>query len=222
MSAAALRATQSLWLAGEASRFPALDRELEVDVAILGGGIAGLTTALLLKRAGRRVAVLERRSVAAGATGLTTAKVSALQQIKYAQISRLHGADKAAAYAQASLAAVDRIERIIQEEEIACAWERTAAYTYAADRDQVEMVEREAAAAQAAGLTVKVTGETPLPFAVPTAVRLDDQAQFHPVRYVRALAGAVDGEGRTCSRTAASAPSTRARRAACGRWAAPP
>jgi glycine/D-amino acid oxidase-like deaminating enzyme/nitrite reductase/ring-hydroxylating ferredoxin subunit len=189
-------ATQSLWMTtSEATGFPALDRDLGVDVAIVGGGITGLTTALLLKREGLRVAVLERRTVGSGATGLTTAKVSALQEVKYSQIRGVHGERGAAAYAEASLAAVDRMEALVHEERIDRGWERTAASTYAADGDQVEPVEREAAAARAAGLPVMTTTETPLPFAVPRAVRLDDQAQFHPLRYVRALARAVAGDG---------------------------
>jgi glycine/D-amino acid oxidase-like deaminating enzyme/nitrite reductase/ring-hydroxylating ferredoxin subunit len=179
----------------EATGFPALDRELSVDVAIVGGGITGLTTALLLKREGLRVAVLERRTVGSGATGLTTAKVSALQEVKYSQIRGVHGERGATAYAEASLGAVDRMEALVREERIGCGWERIAAYTYAADRDQVETVEREAEAARAAGLPVTTTAETPLPFAVPRAVRLDDQAQLHPLRYLRALARAVMGDG---------------------------
>jgi len=196
VSTDALRATESLWLdTTQPERHPALDRELEVDVAIVGGGIAGLTTALLLKRAGLRVAVLERRVVAGGATGLTTAKVSALQEVKYSEIVKLHGQRGAGAYARASLAAVDRVERIAREEGIDCAWERLPAYTYAAEPGQVDAVQREADAALAAGLAVTTTSETPLPFAVPLAVRLDDQAQFHPVRYVHGLAAAVAGDG---------------------------
>jgi glycine/D-amino acid oxidase-like deaminating enzyme len=144
-----VRATESLWLAtSEATRFPALDRECEVDVAIVGGGITGVTTALLLKREGRRVAVLERGAVGGGATGLTTAKVSALQQTKYSQIRSIHGERGAAAYAAASLEAVGRMERVAGEEGIDCAWERVAAWTYAADEDQIDAIEREAAVAR--------------------------------------------------------------------------
>jgi glycine/D-amino acid oxidase-like deaminating enzyme/nitrite reductase/ring-hydroxylating ferredoxin subunit len=189
-------ATESLWLAtSEAASFPRLDRDREVDVAIVGGGITGVTVALLLKREGVRVAVLERRMVGGGATGLTTAKVSALQATKYSQIRAVHGERGAGAYAAASLRALDRMETLVRAEGIRCAWERVPAYTYAADQEQVQAVDREAEAANAAGLPVTTTGETPLPFAVPRAVRLDGQAQFHPVRYLRALAASVPGTG---------------------------
>jgi glycine/D-amino acid oxidase-like deaminating enzyme/nitrite reductase/ring-hydroxylating ferredoxin subunit len=190
------RATESVWLAtAEPTAYPSLDRDLDVDVAIIGGGIAGITAALAVKRDGARVAVLERGVVGGGATGFTTAKVSALQATKYTEIGGLHGDAGAAAYAAASLAAVERIDTHVREERIDCGWERTPAFTYAADGDQVEAVEREAEAAGAAGLAVALTSDVPLPFAVACAVRLDGQAQFHPVRYVRALAAAVQGDG---------------------------
>jgi glycine/D-amino acid oxidase-like deaminating enzyme/nitrite reductase/ring-hydroxylating ferredoxin subunit len=191
-----MRATESLWLAAtEPRRFPRLDRERSFDVAIAGAGITGLTTALLLKREGLRVAVLERGRVGGGATGLTTAKVSALQEVKYSEIRSRNGARAAAAYAACSLAAVDRMATIVRELDIDCAWERMPAYTYAATPDQVDAVREEAGAARAAGLPVATTNVVPLPFEVPLAVRLDDQAQFHPVRYLLALADAVAGDG---------------------------
>ncbi len=164
---------------------------------MIGGGIAGITTALLCKRDGARVAVIERGQIAGGATGFTTAKASALQQTKLAQIRKRHDADTAAAYAAASTAALDWIEREIGERQIDCGWERLPDVTYALDEQQVESVEQTAEAARAAGLPVRVTtarAELPLPFDVPAAVVLDGQAQFHPVRYVRALAAQVAGD----------------------------
>src|SRR4051812_5199416 len=84
-------ATQSLWLdTAPPLGLPALGGDLEVDVAVLGGGIAGLTTALLLKRQGARVAVVEAAQVGRGVTGCTTAKVSALQATVYSQIRKHH------------------------------------------------------------------------------------------------------------------------------------
>jgi glycine/D-amino acid oxidase-like deaminating enzyme/nitrite reductase/ring-hydroxylating ferredoxin subunit len=188
-------ATEPLWLVTEPPRgFPALGADLEVDVAVIGGGISGLTTALLCKRDGARVAVLERGAIAGGATGHTTAKASALQQTKLAQIRSKHGEEATAAYARASLAALDWIEALVAELGIDCGWERLPDHTYAATESDADTVARVAAVARGAGLDVaETTAGLPLPFDVPAAVRLDAQAQFHPVRYVRALAEAVVG-----------------------------
>jgi glycine/D-amino acid oxidase-like deaminating enzyme/nitrite reductase/ring-hydroxylating ferredoxin subunit len=185
-----------MWLAtAQPTGYPRLAEDRKVDVAVIGGGIAGITTALALKREGATVAVLERGVIGGGASGFTTAKVSALQETKCTEIRKLHGDAGAAAYAEVTLAAVQRVEALVREEQLDCGWERLPAYTYAGTEQQIEAVEREAQAARAAGLPVKTTRETPLPFAVPQAVRLDDQGQFHPVRYVRGLAAALDGEG---------------------------
>jgi len=113
-------AGESLWLdtAGK-SDFAPLNGDLEVDVAVVGGGVAGLTTALLLKRAGARVAVLEADRVGGGVTGCTTAKVTVLQGTVYSTIHQRHGTATAAVYAWASSAGVedlaeiaDRIDRL--------------------------------------------------------------------------------------------------------------
>ena len=188
--------TDSLWLAGAPpTGYPALEDDAEFDVAVIGGGIAGVSAALLLKRDGLRVAVLERGVVCGGASGFTTAKVSALQATKLSEIDDLHGPDGAAAYAAASLAAVARIDELVREEGLDCGWERVAAYTYAADEEQVDAVVHEAHLALAAGLDVQLTTAVPLPFGVAQAVCLPDQGQLDPVRYVRGLAAAVDGDG---------------------------
>jgi glycine/D-amino acid oxidase-like deaminating enzyme/nitrite reductase/ring-hydroxylating ferredoxin subunit len=189
-------AAHSLWLSTAASSsYPPLLGRAEVDVAVVGGGIAGLTAALLLKRDGARVAVLEAARVGSGVTGCTTAKVSALQATMYSTIQSRHGEDAAAVYAQASLAGVERVARIAAEETIDCQLERRTAYTYAADESERDAVEQEVERATRAGLPV-THGDVPaLPYPTHGAACLDDQLQLHPVRYVQGLARAVDGDG---------------------------
>jgi len=191
-----ITASQSLWLqSAPATDYPPLPGDLEVDVAVLGGGLAGLTTALMLKREGARVAVLEAVRVGSGVTGNTTAKVSALQSTVYSTIRRSHGEEAAATYAIASRAAVEEIAVLAADEGIECDLERRPAFTYAADESERSSVEQEAEAAQSAGLPAVLVDDVDLPFPVPTAVRLDDQLQLHPVRYAQGLAAAVDGDG---------------------------
>jgi glycine/D-amino acid oxidase-like deaminating enzyme/nitrite reductase/ring-hydroxylating ferredoxin subunit len=185
-------AAESLWLdtAGPAG-YPPLDGDLEVDVAVIGGGIAGMSTALFLARDGARVAVLEAAGVGSGVTGCTTAKVSALQSTIISTIASRKGEDAARVYAQASVAGVEAIARLVAEESIDCELERRPAYTYAADASERDSVEAELEAARGAGLPVEWVDGPDLPFGVAGAVRLADQLQFHPVRYVQGLAAAV-------------------------------
>jgi glycine/D-amino acid oxidase-like deaminating enzyme/nitrite reductase/ring-hydroxylating ferredoxin subunit len=189
-------AASALWLDGRTVSAPSAWRDdITVDVAVVGGGIAGLTTALLLKRVGGRVAVIEAGRVGHGVTGCNTAKVTALQGTVYSTISRHHGEDAAAVYAQASLAAVERVATVAREEAIECDLHRRDAFTYAASEDQRADVEAEAAAAGAAGLPAELTDAVDLPFGVAGAVRLSRQIEFHPVRYARGLAAAIAGDG---------------------------
>ena len=164
-------------------------------MAVLGAGITGLTTALLLKRDGARVAVVEAAQVGSGVTGCTTAKVSALQSTIYSTIRRSHGEDAASTYAEASLAGVEQVAALAGEETIDCDLERRPAFTYAADWGELSSVRTRPPTAEPAGIDAVLTDTIDLPFAVAGAVRLDDQLQFHPVRYAHGLARAVDGDG---------------------------
>jgi len=188
--------SESLWLAtAPSTSYPPLARDIAVDVAVLGGGIAGLTTALLLKRDGARVAVLEAGRVGRGVTGCTTAKVSALQSTVYSTIRGRKGEDHASVYATASLAAVELVDQLANDEQIQCDLERRPAFTYALTDDERSDVEKEHDAAVLAGLPVELVDGADLPFSTHGAVRLADQIQFQPVRYVQGLAEGVDGDG---------------------------
>jgi glycine/D-amino acid oxidase-like deaminating enzyme/nitrite reductase/ring-hydroxylating ferredoxin subunit len=189
-------ARQSLWLDGdEGPRHPALEEDLEVDVLVLGGGITGLTTALLCRQDGASVAVLEADRVAGGVTACTTAKATALQATMYSTIRSHHGVEATQAYAEASLAAVERIAELADTNDIDCDLVRRPAFTYAAEESERAAVAREHAAATEAGLDAALVDSPDLPFPTYGAIRLDDQLELHPVRYVRGLAAALGGDG---------------------------
>jgi glycine/D-amino acid oxidase-like deaminating enzyme/nitrite reductase/ring-hydroxylating ferredoxin subunit len=187
---------EALWLATTSDPgYERLPGPTGVDVAVIGAGIAGLTTALLLKREGLTVAVLEANEVCAATTGHTTAKVSAQHGLIYNTLSSKVGDDGARVYAEANLHAVELIDRLVREYEIDCDWERRPAYTYTEDESEISEIEDEVEAAQRAGLQASFTTETDLPWPVKAAVRVDDQAQFHPRRFCLALAEYINGNG---------------------------
>jgi glycine/D-amino acid oxidase-like deaminating enzyme/nitrite reductase/ring-hydroxylating ferredoxin subunit len=189
-------AAQSLWLAAlPATTYPPPSDERAFDVLVLGGGITGLTTALLLKRHGARVAVVEAGRVGAGVSGNNTAKVTALQSTVLTSIGRARGTEVADEYAARSLAAVELVAGLATAEGIDCDLERRDAFTVAVRDAELADVEREFEAARRAGLPVEMTATVDLPYPVAGALRLPGQVAFHPVKYVSGLAAAVDGDG---------------------------
>jgi glycine/D-amino acid oxidase-like deaminating enzyme/nitrite reductase/ring-hydroxylating ferredoxin subunit len=186
----------SLWI----DTAPAPDRTgvplpESVDVAVLGAGIAGLTTALLLARGGRSVVVLEAERVAAGVSGHTTAKVSAQHGAKYAQLASRHGADAARTYAAAQTAACEWIAATSAESGIDCAFTRADSYVYTTRPKTVSSLQQEAAAAEKAGLPASYVTDVDLDVPALGAVRVTGQAHFHPRRWLLGLAEQVERAG---------------------------
>jgi glycine/D-amino acid oxidase-like deaminating enzyme/nitrite reductase/ring-hydroxylating ferredoxin subunit len=186
----------SLWLATTPrTEYLPLQPGLTVDVAVIGGGLAGLTAATLLKEAGKSVAVLEAGRIVTGVTGNTTAKLTALHGLIYDYLIHHFGRPKAQAYADANQAAISFVEETARRRGIECDFARTEAYTCGGTADQTEAVRKEVDAALALGLPASFVESTELPFSVPAAVRLENQARFHPRKYLLGLASTLTGEG---------------------------
>jgi len=187
---------QSYWMETTATTsHPPLDEDLHVDVAVIGAGIAGVSTAWELARAGRSVALLEAERLVAGTTGYTTAKVTALHTLRYSDLRSSFGPDTARAYAQSQLGAIERIAQVSEELGIDCDLERLPAFTYVGSEGGVPDIEAEVEAAVEAGLPARLVHETGLPFPVAAAIRVEDQAQFHPRKYLLALVADLASRG---------------------------
>ncbi|MDQ5824853.1 MAG: FAD-dependent oxidoreductase [Chloroflexota bacterium] len=187
---------ESFWIdSAPGRRFPSLQGDVLVDVAVLGGGIAGLTAATLLKRAGKRVAVVEAGRLVEGVTGHTTAKVSSGHGLIYAELIKKFGEDGARIYAQSNEAALERIARFVADEGIDCDFERKGNYIYAETEEELQRVQDELEAAQKLGLPVSFVKDTRLPYFTSGAIRYDNQAQFHPRKYLLHLAESLPGDG---------------------------
>ena len=165
------------------------------DVVVVGSGITGLSTALELAERGSRVALLEAGRVCSGVTAYTTAKVTSLHGLKYDGLVRHRGKELAQAYADANQAGLARVAAWVDRYGIDCDFSRRPAYTYTTDPNRVGEIEAEVEAATALDLPVSFTNDTELPYAVAAAIRMDDQAQFHPRRYCLGLAAAFAGLG---------------------------
>ena len=172
-----------------------VDSDVQVDVAVIGGGIAGLTAASELKKRGLTVAVLEAGRIAASVTGYTTAKLTALHTLKYAHIEKTFGADGARQYAESQQAAIEHVGSLVESESIECDFERQAAYTYTVDEAEIDTIRDEVAAATRAGLPATFVTDSSLPYEFAAAIRMEFQAQFHPRRYLLHVAAGIPGDG---------------------------
>jgi glycine/D-amino acid oxidase-like deaminating enzyme/nitrite reductase/ring-hydroxylating ferredoxin subunit len=191
---------RSVWIdeAGPSVAYPALDRSLEADTAVVGGGITGLSTALRLSQAGQRVAVLEAGRIGASNTGGSTGNLYATVSEGLASLRRKWGDDVIREVVAWRAQAVDWIEHLVSAHSIDCDFARRPLVRGIAgsDPDKLRELEDEFAAADAAGLAPRWLDDVPdLPFRVHRAFRIEHQAQFDPYRYARGLARVLAERG---------------------------
>lgn len=186
----------SYWMASTPlTDYPSLNDDTEVDVAIVGGGLVGITSAFLLKKEGYRVAVIEADRIVQGTTGHTTAKITSQHVLIYNYIKIQMGMEKAQQYADANQSAIDMIESIVKEKNIDCDFERQSAYVYTQQDKYIQQIADETITASSLGIKATYLEEVPLPVKIKAAMRFDNQAQFHPRKYVLSLAKDIPGGG---------------------------
>jgi glycine/D-amino acid oxidase-like deaminating enzyme/nitrite reductase/ring-hydroxylating ferredoxin subunit len=189
--------SQAIWSASaKPSNYPQLPGDMEVDVAIVGGGITGISAAYLLAKQGKKVAVLEAKGVGMGTTGSSTGNLYASTDEHLHKIASKHNEETMKAVAASRLAALDFIEERVRAHDIDCEFERVPWYLFTTQEDtsRNSEVENELEALKKAGLAA--TGETPVgfPFQVSAIANHQHQAQFNPLKYVKQLAAAAAGE----------------------------
>lgn len=165
------------------------------DVIVVGGGITGISTALLLQEAGKKCLVLEASNLCFGTTGGTTAHLNTLLDTPYTTISKNFGAAHAKEVARAAADAISLIRRNITGYNIHCGFAEADAYLFAQDEKQENELEEVVAASQEAGLDMNYTDGIPVPVPFLKAARAGGQAKFHPLKYVYGLAAAFEKAG---------------------------
>ncbi len=177
--------SRSIWSATQVMpAFPPLDGDRDTDVLIIGGGLAGLLCALLLRREGVDCMLLEADRICAGVTQNTTAKVTSQHGLIYHTLLQRFGPEQAKLYYQANQDALDRYRALVRD--IACDWEEKDNCVYSLDDPQV--LDQEMAALDRLGIPAQLVKCLPLPFSVAGAVRFPAQAQFHPLKFAAAVA----------------------------------
>jgi glycine/D-amino acid oxidase-like deaminating enzyme/nitrite reductase/ring-hydroxylating ferredoxin subunit len=187
----------SPWVANfQMPPFEPLASDTSADVCVVGAGIAGISVAYLLSREGKRVLVLDDGDVGSGETGRTTAHLVNALDDRFYELERLHGERGAQLAAESHSAAIDMIERIVHDEVIDCDFMRLDGYLWEPPEGDPANLDREFDAAHRAGLSgVEKVSRAPLPFDTGPALRFPGQGQFHPLKYLRALAAAIERNG---------------------------
>jgi glycine/D-amino acid oxidase-like deaminating enzyme/nitrite reductase/ring-hydroxylating ferredoxin subunit len=187
--------TQALWSAvAEPKAYAPLSGDIEVDVAVVGAGITGLSTACLLAKAGKKVAVLEEKQVGMGTTGSSTGNLYAPVDERLYSISSKHNMETMKSVAVSRIEAIDLIEQLVKEYNIDCDFERVPWYFFSEPGDDMmKKVEKEREAAREAGLYVSDKAPGNFPFKVGAIANVAKQAQFNPLKYVQGLADAIFG-----------------------------
>ena len=180
--------TESLWRAThQLRRHGPLTGEREVDVAVVGAGISGLTAAVLLARGGLRVVVLERDAVGSGETANTTAHLTEAVDGRYQTLIKTFGEENTRLVAASKRTAIDRMEAFAQESGCECGFTRLPGYLYTERQDDLAWLANELDAARRAGCRVEWVDRVPLPFTTSGGIRWAHQAQVHATAYLHAL-----------------------------------
>lgn len=189
----------SLWQDNTAPYFAkhVADDTIVYDCIIAGGGITGISTALLLQESGLKCLVLEAANLCFGTTGGTTAHLNTLLDTPYTVIQQNFGKENAQKVAGAVAEAIELIRKNIKAYQIDCGFEETEAYLFAREEDQEKELEEIKTASKEAGLTLSDSEAIPVSIPFKTAIKVEGQAKFNPVQYVYALAEAFEAAGGT-------------------------
>jgi len=162
--------------------FPPLKSPIKTDVLIIGGGMAGLLSAYMLKKKGIEYTLIDSGHIAGGVTQNTTAKITSQHHLIYQRIHKSFGQEYTREYAAANENAIKMYKAIVDDENISCHFESIPAYLYSTFGNQ--SLKEEYHAAQRAGIKCKLTRQTALPFTIKSALKFENQAQFNPLEFI--------------------------------------
>jgi len=168
--------------------FEKIDRDYETDVVIIGGGMAGVTTAYILSKSGKKVMLVEDGLIASGETGRSSAQLCSALDDGFAELHRIHGEEGLKLICESHKAAIDFIESTVEDEKINCDFKRVPGYIFIHPNDSTTNLTEELIFAQKAGLSAKILNRVPgFKTDEGECIEFDNQAQFHPLKYLSAL-----------------------------------
>lgn len=181
--------TESSWQEEVKASFPHLEGAIKADVAIVGGGLAGVLSAYLLAKAGKKVVLVEKNVLGSGATAMTTAFLTEMIDTDVTDLIKIHGLSKTRTIFHSHEHAIDLVEKIVREENIDCAFKRCSNFIFARFEKDNDTIEEEYEAMKSVGLDVRLLESTDIPgFVHGKMIEVRNQASFHPIRFLNAVA----------------------------------
>lgn len=187
--------THSIWNSFSAQTdFPTLTSGAEADVVVIGGGITGITTAMLLAAEGKKTVVVEARKVGGGTTAYSTGNLYVTIDKILSSLQSKYNKETVQEVIHARRAAMDLIERSVRDHQLDCDFHARDWYLYSASEDNDKKIEDEFSLVKDSGTEIEEVATEEFPIKVRKAVKIPGQAQFNPVRYVQELAKAIASE----------------------------
>ncbi|EKE19001.1 MAG: hypothetical protein ACD_9C00173G0002, partial [uncultured bacterium] len=168
--------------------YPQLKKDILTDIAIVGGGMTGIMSAYFLRESGFNVTLIEAEKIFSHTSGNTTAKVTSLHEMKYTFLKNKFGMEKARIYADSNQWAIDEMEKIIQKENIDCDFQRVPAQIFATTDEGLEKIKEEFSSMRDLKIGAAFLGNEKLPFKTKGAIRIENQAIFHPAKFLNSIA----------------------------------
>lgn len=175
--------------------FPVLQEDIAADVAIVGGGISGITTAYLLVKEGVKVVLIDAGEILNGTTGHTTAKITAQHGLIYNELINHFGVEKAKLYYEANNDALQWIKQTINNHQIDCDFQEDDAYIYTNDTNYFQQLNDEMKAYEKLGIDSEFVTSIPIDVQMKAAIKMKNQAQFHPLKYLQVLVDYIVDHG---------------------------
>lgn len=174
-----------------------LQEEIKTEIAIIGGGLTGLSCGYYLSKENKEVVILEKNTICSHTSGNTTGKITSGHGLFYNYLLQTEGKNKAKQYLEANEKAIKNIAKIVEEENIKCDFERQDAYIFTQKQEEVEKIKKEVEALEYLEFPCELVKEIPLPIKnkekeVLAAIKYKNQAQFNPCLYAEGLANKIE------------------------------